>query len=131
MDETPQKINVAKKILWIEDDFMIGTILGAKLIGAGYELMHINTGEEAMYYLKDMVPDLIVLDLLLPGIDGFAVLKHIHTHELLNKVPVIILSNVNRQTDIESAKKLGARTYLVKTSTTMEQVLSEVSSLLK
>jgi DNA-binding response OmpR family regulator len=117
---------MSKKILWIEDDLMIGTILGNKLVNVGYDLIHINTGEEAMYYFKDSVPDLVVLDLFLPGIDGFAILKHMRGNDVLKNVPVIILSNVNREADIAIAKSFGVKVFLVKTGNTLEEIVAKV-----
>lgn len=117
---------MSKKILWIEDDLMIGTILGNKLINVGYDLIHINTGEEAMYFFKDSVPDLVVLDLLLPGIDGFAILKYMHGNESLKNVPIIVLSNVSREADIAIAKSLGVKEFLVKTANTLEEIVVKV-----
>ena len=117
---------MSKKILWIEDDLMIGTILGNKLINAGYDLIHINTGEEAMYFFKDSVPDLVVLDLLLPGIDGFAILKYMHGNDLLKNVPVLVLSNVSREADVAIAKSLGVKEYLLKTGNTLEEIVTKV-----
>lgn len=105
---------------------MIGTILGNKLVNVGYDLIHINTGEEAMYYFKDSVPDLVVLDLFLPGIDGFAILKHMRGNDVLKNVPVIILSNVNREADIAIAKSFGVKVFLVKTGNTLEEIVAKV-----
>jgi DNA-binding response OmpR family regulator len=116
-------------ILWIEDDLVIGTILGNKLIAAGYDLIHVNNGEEALYQLKQVIPSLIVLDILLPGVDGFAILRHIHEDTKLSKIPVIILSNVSIQADVDLAASLGAKKFLTKPQTSLEEVIAAVKAL--
>ena len=120
-----------KIILWIEDDVMIKTILGNKLIAAGFDVIHVSTGEEAIYRFKQVVPNLIVLDLLLPGIDGFELLKQIHNDETLKNIPVIILSNVQRESDIATAKSFGVKKFLIKPSTSLEEIITEVKTYCK
>lgn len=121
-DKTPIK----KKILWIEDDVMIGTILGNKILAAGYDLIHIIDGEEALNYLKESTPNLIVIDILLPGIDGLSVIKKLHDDARLSKIPIIILSNISTQADIDLAKSLGVKKFLVKPATSLEEIMVEV-----
>ena len=115
-----------KIILWVEDDLMIGTILGNKLIAAGYDLIHVSGGEEALYQLKQVVPSLIVLDILLPGINGFDVLSKIKADSSLKDIPVIILSNVSRDSDIDKANAMGVKKFLVKPTTSLEEIIAEV-----
>ena len=114
------------KILWVEDDKLIGTILAKKLISSGFDLFHAKTGEEALEALKSSIPDVIVLDLLLPGIGGFEVLQEINKDAGLRNVPVMILSNLSKPTDIERAKVLGAKRFLIKAATSLEQIVKEI-----
>jgi len=117
------------KILWVEDDKLIGTILAKKLISSGFDLFHAKSGEEALEALKQAIPDVIVLDLLLPGIGGFDVLQEINNDPGLRKVPVMILSNLSKPTDIERAKTLGAKKFLIKAATSLEQIVKEIKGL--
>ncbi len=117
------------KILWVEDDKLIGTILAKKLISSGFDLFHAKSGEEALEALKQAIPDVIVLDLLLPGIGGFDVLQEINKDPGLSKVPVMILSNLSKPTDIERAKVLGAKRFLIKAATSLEQIVKEIRML--
>ena len=118
------------KILWVEDDKLIGTILAKKLVSSGFDLFHAQTGEEGLEALKQAIPDVIVLDLLLPGIGGFDVLQEINKDAGLRKVPVMILSNLSKPTDIERAKDLGAKRFLIKAATSLEQIVKEIKALI-
>lgn len=120
-----------KKILWVEDDKLIGTILAKKLISSGFELFHANNGEEALNMLKSTIPDIIVLDILLPGMNGFDILQKIRMDENLKKVSVLILSNLSKPSDIEKAKILGAQKFLVKAAASLDQIVSEIRSMVK
>jgi DNA-binding response OmpR family regulator len=118
-----------KKILWVEDDKLIGTILAKKLISSGFDLFHAKNGTEAFEGLKAMVPDVIVLDLLIPGMNGFDILQNVKTIPALSKVPVMILSNLNKQSDIDRARKLGAQKFLVKAATSLDQIVAEIRAI--
>jgi DNA-binding response OmpR family regulator len=125
MNSTPAQ----KKILWVEDDKLIGTILSKKLVTSGFALTHTKNGEEALDALKTSIPDAIVLDLVLPGMSGFDILQRIKKDSALAKVPVMILSNLSKQSDIERAKSLGAQKFLVKASVSLDEIVKEVRSL--
>lgn len=118
-----------KKLLWVEDDKLIGTILAKKLIASGFDLSHAKNGEEALSSLKQSIPDVIVLDLLLPGMSGFDILQQIRMNEKLKTVPVIILSNLSKPSDIDKAKILGAQKFLVKAATSLDQIIFEIKSM--
>ena len=117
------------KVFWVEDDKLIGTILAKKLVSSGFDLFHAQTGEEALEALKQAIPDVIVLDLLLPGIGGFDVLQKINEDAGLRKVPVMILSNLSKPSDIDRAKLLGAKRFLIKAATSLEQIVKEIRTL--
>ncbi len=120
-----------KKILWVEDDKLIGTILAKKLISSGFDLFHAKNGEEALEALKSSIPDAIVLDLLLPGMTGFDILQRVKMDERLKKIPSMILSNLSKPSDIEKAKILGANKFLVKAAASLDQIVAEVNELAK
>lgn len=119
----------AKKVFWIEDDKLIGNILGKKFIASGFDLIHTKDASETFERLKHVIPDVIVLDLLLPGMDGFELLRKIRTDAEFNKIPVLVLSNLSKPSDIERAKILGARKFLVKAAVSLDQIISEVRKL--
>ncbi|OHA16927.1 MAG: hypothetical protein A3C79_01210 [Candidatus Taylorbacteria bacterium RIFCSPHIGHO2_02_FULL_45_28] len=127
--ETPNNQAISKKIVWVEDDKLIGTILSKKLVASGFELFHAKNGQEALQYLAGNVPDAIVLDLLMPGMSGFDILQKIKADPRLKNVPSMILSNLNKQSDIERAKILGAQKFLVKAAASLDQIVQEVRNL--
>ena len=118
-----------KTILWVEDDKLIGSILGKRLISAEFNLVHVNDGKEAMSQLKTVTPDIIVLDLLLPGMDGFDILQKIKMDSRLKKIPVMILSNLSKPGDLEKAKLLGATKFIVKAASSLDNIIEEVKKI--
>ena len=118
-----------KRILWVEDDKLIGTILAKKMIASGFDLFHAKSGEEALDALKQVIPDVIVLDLLLPGMNGFDILAKINEDTAFKKVPVMILSNLSKPSDIDRAKTLGARRFLIKAASSLEEIIKEIRTL--
>ncbi len=120
-----------KKILWVEDDKLIGTILGKKFISSGFDLTHTKNGEETLRELENIVPDIIIVDLLLPGMSGFEILEKIKGRDRLKSIPVMVLSNLSKPSDIEKAKALGVRRFMVKATSSLDQIVAEVHNLLK
>jgi len=119
-----------KKIFWVEDDKLIGSILEKKYLASGFKLIHVKNGEEALMELAQVVPNVIILDLLLPGMSGFDILQKIRSMKgPIEKVPVMILSNLSKPSDIERAKILGAARFMVKAASSLDQIISEVRTL--
>jgi DNA-binding response OmpR family regulator len=117
------------KVLWVEDDKLIGAILAKRLIASGFDLFHAKSGEEALESLKQAIPDVIVLDLLLPGINGFDVLKEINKDSVLSKVPTMILTNLSKPSDIERAQAFGVKKFMIKATASLEQIVKEIKAL--
>jgi len=115
-----------KKVLVIEDDQFLSNAYRIKLSKAGYETKICLDGEEALASFPDFTPDLIILDLVLPGIDGFGVLNHIKTNEKYKQIPVIIASNLGQHEEIDKGLKMGAADYIVKSDLTMDQLLDKI-----
>ncbi len=97
-----------RKILIIEDDKFLRELISRKLSDENFEVAEAVDGEDGVKKTEEEIPDLILLDLILPGIDGFEVLRQIKTKSKLSKIPVIILSNLGQEEDIEKGFKLGA-----------------------
>jgi DNA-binding response OmpR family regulator len=120
-----------KKILWVEDDKLIGSILEKKFASSGLDLIHAVNGQEALDKLSTMVPDAIIIDLILPGMGGFEVLQKIRAMDgRLDKVPVMILSNLSKPSDIERARVMGAVKFMVKAASSLDQIVAEVKKIL-
>lgn len=118
-----------KKVLWVEDDKLISSILEKKFVSSGFDLAHARNGSEALEMIKTFIPDVIVLDLLLPGMSGFEILQEIKKDERMKNVPAMILSNLSKPSDLEKAKILGANRFLVKAATSLDQIVEEVGTL--
>lgn len=119
------------KILWVEDDKFLGNILLKKFESSGHTVIKASDGEETFQILGDERPDIIILDLLLPGMSGFDILQKMKTMERLRGVPVVMLSNMNRPSDIEKAKLLGVSKFLVKAAVSLDEIVKEIDQLTK
>ena len=119
-----------KIVLWVEDDKLIASILGKKFAATDFELIHVGTGPEVLDVIKTNTPDIFILDLMLPGMDGFEVLQKIRMENKFAKTPAIILSNLSKQGDVEKAKMLGASKFMVKASSSLDQIITEVAHLI-
>jgi DNA-binding response OmpR family regulator len=119
------------KVLIIEDDKFLRELIAQKLIKEGFEVLEAVDGEEGMRKVKEERPDLILLDLILPGIDGFEVLSRIKQDPALSPIPVIILSNLGQKDDVEKGMKLGAIDYLIKAHFTPGEIIEKIKSALK
>lgn len=117
------------RILVAEDEPAIAKALELKLTHAGYKVELAADGEEALEKLADGKFNLLLLDLIMPKKDGFGVLEAIQSGK--HKVPVIVLTNLGQEEDLERAKKLGATDYFVKADTPIAEVVSHVEDKLK
>jgi len=119
-----------KKILFIEDEFKLQKTMGKFLEEEGYKVIRALDGEVGLRLAKKEKPDLILLDLILPKMDGFEVLKNLKEDKETKDIPVIILTNLESPEDIEKCLSLGATTYLVKSDQNLEDVLSKIKNTL-
>ncbi len=120
-----------KKILFIEDESALQKTLGDILKQGGYEMISALDGETGLRLAESEKPDLILLDLILPRLHGFEVLKKLKGGSKTKDIPVIILTNLEGMKDIDQAIELGATTYLVKTQYTIEGVIEKVKKVLE
>ncbi|HEY4482560.1 MAG TPA: response regulator [Candidatus Paceibacterota bacterium] len=116
-----------KSILIVEDDRFLREIAGQKLEAEGFVVKSATTGKEALGLLETGPrPDIIVLDLILPGMSGYEILESIKKQERLKDIPVLILSNLGQEEDIDKAKKLGATDYLVKAHFSFAEIIKKI-----
>ena len=120
-----------KTILIIEDDKFLRELIARKLIKEGYEISEAVDGEEGMKKVKEEKPDLVLLDLILPGIDGFEVLSRMREESALASIPVIILSNLGQREDVEKGLRMGAVDYLIKAHFTPGEIIEKIKNTLK
>lgn len=123
----------AKKstILIVEDDKFLRELLERKLRGEGLQTVTAVDGNEALKKMEEESPQLVLLDLILPGMDGFDVLKKMKENEKIAKVPVIILSNLGQKEEVEKGLKLGADDYMIKAHFTPDEIVEKIQKLLK
>ncbi len=119
-----------KTILFIEDESALQKTFGEILRREGYEMISALDGETGLKLCKTKKPDLIILDLVLPKLHGFEVLKKVKADEEIKDIPVIVLTNLETMSDVEKAIELGATTYLVKANYSLEEVISKVKKAL-
>jgi DNA-binding response OmpR family regulator len=119
------------KILIVEDDKFLRELIVRKLNQENFDVVEAIDGEEGIKKTKETIPDLLLLDLILPGIDGFEVLSKIKEDPATASIPVIILSNLGQREDIERGLKLGAVDYLVKAHFTPNEIIEKVKTNLK
>ncbi|MBI4128967.1 MAG: response regulator [Parcubacteria group bacterium] len=118
-------------ILVVEDDEFLRDLLCRKLVQEGFLVSAAEDGEKAKTVLTREHPALILLDLILPGIDGFTLLRFIRSQETVKDIPVIVLSNLGQREDAEKAMRLGANDYLVKAHFTPAEILKKIRHLLR
>jgi len=124
-------MNEKKKILLVEDDAFVSDIYQIKLVHEGFEVIVSRNGLEAIKKLEELVPDLILLDIIMPYVDGIEVLKKIKSNETLKKIPVILLTNLSEKEKIDEALEIGADDYLIKSHFTPSEVVEKINALLK
>jgi DNA-binding response OmpR family regulator len=115
-----------QKILIVEDDVLFSTILSEKFRAAGFDVRVTLDGEAAIVNLQSYMPNVILLDLLLPQKDGYEVLTHVRKNSFSENIPVIVVSNLSGHADIEKANKLGISYYIVKSMFTPDEVIEKV-----
>jgi len=120
-----------KKILVAEDDNFLANAYRLKLTKAEFEVKLVTDGEEALQALQTFTPDLIILDLVMPKKDGFAVLEELKNSDKWKHIPVLVASNLGQSEDIVKATKLGADDYIVKTDLSMKNLLVKINSFLQ
>ncbi|OGZ53073.1 MAG: hypothetical protein A3B25_03360 [Candidatus Ryanbacteria bacterium RIFCSPLOWO2_01_FULL_48_26] len=123
-------MNGANKILIIEDDAFISSLVKARLEKEGFEVVQAFDGEEGMRLLKEDKPSLIILDLIMPKASGFETMEQLNLNVEFNKIPLVILSNLAQESDIQKAKSLGAKEFFVKIRTSIDDVVAKVKELL-
>ena len=119
-----------KTILLIEDEGALQKTMGDVLSQEGYEILSALDGEAGVRMAKEKIPDLVLLDLVLPKMMGFEVLQQLRETKETKDIPVIILTNRENLEDIERATDLGVTTYLVKSNYELGEVVEKVKAAL-
>ena len=120
---------MAKKILVAEDDKFLSNAYRVKLTKAGFDVKVAGDGAEALTILQTFIPDLILLDLVMPVKDGFATLEVIKADEKLKAIPVIVASNLGQKEDCDRALKLGAKDFVIKSDLSLDTLIQKIHSI--
>jgi DNA-binding response OmpR family regulator len=121
----------AHKILLIEDEEFLRRIFKSRLAGDGYDVTDVESAEAALEWLKHTQPDLIILDLYLPKMNGFEFLTRLRANRTRRDTPVLILSGLGQEAEIRRGLELGAREYVVKTKVSPQELLAKIRKMLK
>lgn len=116
------------KILIVEDEKIMLGLLKKKMLQQDYEVEVARDGEEGLEKLKKSTPDLVLLDIVMPKIGGFEVMEEMNKDEKLKEIPVIIISNSGQPVELDRAKKLGAKDWLIKTEFDPQEVVKKVKA---
>lgn len=115
-----------KRLLVVEDDTFLRDLLAQRLNKETYEVLYAVDGEAALEALRDKKPQLILLDILLPGLNGFDILEKIRADKNLSDIKVLILSNLDQPSDRKRGEELGAIDYIIKSNSTIEEIVARV-----
>ena len=120
-----------KKVLLIEDDQMVVRLYKRKLTMDGFDLLLAFNGEEGLEVLEKEIPDIILLDIMMPKLNGLATLERIKADSRFKNIPVVILTNLgDRSDDVERCKKMGAEDYWVKVNINIETLTDNINQIL-
>ena len=120
-----------REILLVEDDETLSELIKTQFKLYGCELSHLSSGQGAVNKIKEIKPEIILLDILLPNQNGFDILEEIRNDPEVKDIPVIIISNLDSEQDLDQAKKLGVRDYLIKSTIVTEEIAEKVKEILE
>ncbi len=122
-----------KKILIVEDDEILAKLYKTKLAKEGFEIQVASDGQEGFEKAKSFLPDLIILDLIMPRVDGFGFLQKVNQDPELSskKIPISVLSNLGQESDIKKATDMGAKDFFVKADISLTQMIDKIKAALK
>ncbi len=118
-------------IMIVEDDNFLAEIYQKKFELEGFKVSVASNGEKALVDIKKKMPDLVLLDVLLPKLDGFSVLEKLKADAAVKDIPVILLTNLGQQDDVQRGLDRGAADYLIKTHFKPSEVVDKVKKVLE
>jgi len=117
-------------ILLVEDDQFLAELYATKLNLEGYEVILASDGERGLKLATDKVPNLILLDIILPKMDGFEMLKKLKSNKKTSAIPVILLTNLSQKDEVKKGLNLGANDYLIKAHFMPSEVINKIKKVL-
>ena len=131
MDTNAEPGQNKQKILWVEDDNFLNDLIATKLSKLHYQLTLAKSAEETYSKIASDRPNVIILDMVLPGEDGFQILEKLKANPEWKDIPVIVFSNLFQRSDIDKAKALGAVKYFIKATLSIDKMVKEIEQTLK
>jgi len=126
MDESPSR----KKIVLADDEHFIAIAYKKGLEQAGYEVLVAHDGEEALLLVRTHNPDLLLLDIIMPKVNGFEVLQEMRDDATLSATAVIVLTNLSQESDEQEARKYGAHDFVTKADVSLNDLLTRIQRVL-
>ena len=119
-----------KTILLVDDDLTLLEMYEDRLKAEGYEIIQATNGEEALKKAREVKPALVILDVMMPKVNGFDVLKNLRADQEFKDIPIIVLTALIQDVDRAQGKKLGASDYIVKSETMPGEVIAKIKKAL-
>ncbi len=129
--DSAEKDIAGKKVMWVEDDPILNDIMERWLARYNVDLVHATNGTDALELLRKELPDILLLDIMLPDIDGFTILEKMKKDPHLKEIPVILFSNLSHQEDFDKGYKLGASRFIVKSTVFLQNLAGEIRNVLR
>jgi len=123
----PTDLNQAKTVILADDEPYILAVYKEALEQAGFSVYPVRSGQEVLDTLKKFVPDLLVLDLIMPGVSGFEVIKKLKADDNLKDLPIVILTNLSQGSDEEEVRNQGVNEYIVKADSSISEFIERVN----
>ncbi len=116
------------RILLVEDDQFLRELMTTKLKREGFDVHVAVDGREGLQMIQTVKPDIVLLDVILPGLDGFNVLQQVRASgdQIVSQVPIVLLSNLGQDSDVQKGKALGANDYLIKSNLTIDEIIKKI-----
>ena len=121
----------SKNIVLVEDDDFISEMYATKFQVEGYDLSVAHDGEEGLRVIRELIPALVLLDIILPKKDGFEILEELKQDTSTKSIPVLLLTNLGQKKNIKQGLKLGAADYIIKAHYTPKEVVEKAKELLE
>ena len=122
---------MASKILVIEDDLFLVKAYEVKLTRAGFTVSIVTDGAAGFKALDSFKPDLVLLDLVMPGTDGFEFLRLVQEHPEYQRIPILVATNLGQESDMARVKDMGVVDYIVKSDMSLDQLIEKIKKVLK
>ncbi|MBI5133877.1 MAG: response regulator [Candidatus Taylorbacteria bacterium] len=117
------------KIVWVEDDKFLVSLIEKRMSETGAKLVQVTDGAKAVDAVKAEKPDIVILDLLMPNLDGLEILKRLKENAETRHIPVLVLSNLGQEKEIQRAKELGAAKFIVKAAVGLDEIVPEIEKI--